>query len=46
MIWTATQRKNRNFSISALRRRPNHFVCTSGRDATQRKSLSHIINQP
>ena len=34
------------FSISALRRRPNHFVYTSGRDTTQRKSLRHIINQP
>ena len=34
------------FSISTLRRRPNYFVCTSGRNATQRKSLRHIINQP
>ena len=46
MIWTATQRRDRIFSISTLRRRPNHFVCTSGRNATQRKSLPHIINQP
>ena len=32
-------------SIPALCRRPNHFICTSGRNTTQRKSLHHCINQ-
>ena len=37
MIWTATQRtcRNRKVSIPALRRCPNHFICTSGRNAAQ-----------
>ena len=34
MIWTA---KIEKISISALHRHPNHFTCTSGRNATQHK---------
>ena len=37
MIWTATQRRNRKISIPALCRHPNHLICTSGRNAMQRK---------
>ena len=43
MIWMA---KIEKISIPALRHHPNHFICTSGRNATQRKPLRHIINQP
>ena len=42
MIWTA---KIEKISIPALRCRPNHFICTSGRNTTQHKPLCHIINQ-
>ena len=45
MIWMVTQRRS-FFSISTLRRHSNHFICTSSRNAMQRKSLHHIINQP
>ena len=32
--------------IPALHHRPNHFICTSSSNATQCKTLHHIINQP
>ena len=40
------QRRNRKISIPAFHCRPSHFICTSGRNTMQRKSLRHIINQP
>ena len=46
MIWTATQRRNRKNFYPCVASPSNHFICTSGHDATQRNpcviSLRHV----